>query len=163
MTASPGRPDFNDASWKTAPPALGAWALWNGSTNPDGFVGQMWMRTTVTLTPEQAAKPGAVLDLGVGQRGGRDLGQWQGSWARRPSPIARSIRFAPGVLKAGVNVITTNIFCSWRNCGIRGAADTRAHPLRRRHERAAVESVEISGSVATISSARSCRGDRCTA
>ena len=30
------------------------------------------------------------------------------------------------MLKAGVNVIATNIFCSWRNCGIRGAAENRA-------------------------------------
>ena len=56
-------PEYDDSSWRTAPPALGAWALWNG-TSPDGFVGQMWMRTTVTLTAEQAAKSGAVLDLG---------------------------------------------------------------------------------------------------
>ena len=32
----------------------------------------------------------------------------------------------PGVLKEGVNVIATNIFCSWRNCGIRGPAENRA-------------------------------------
>jgi Carbohydrate esterase, sialic acid-specific acetylesterase len=56
-----GRPwmaDYDDTPWRTAPPALGPWALWTG-INPDGFIGQMWMRTTVTLTPEQAAKAGA--------------------------------------------------------------------------------------------------------
>jgi len=120
----PWMPDYNDASWKTAPPGLGAWAVWNG-TSQDGFVGQMWMRTTVTLTDEQVAKPGAVLDLGsVNEEdetwvNGKDVGA--SSFASRTQHQIRA-----GVLKPGVNVIATNIFCSWRNCGIRGPADSRA-------------------------------------
>jgi len=120
----PWIPDYNDASWRTAPPALGAWAMWNG-TSPDGFVGQMWMRTTVTLSAEQAAKPGAVLDLGsVNEEdetwiNGKDVGG--SSFANRTQHQVR-----PGVLKEGINVIATNIFCSWRNCGIRGPAENRA-------------------------------------
>jgi len=120
----PWTADYDDAPWKTAPPALGAWASWNGSS-PDGFVGQMWMRTTVSLTADQAAKPGAVLDLGsVNEEdetwvNGRDVGA--SSFANRTQHQIRT-----GILKAGINVIATNIFCSWRNCGIRGAADTRA-------------------------------------
>src|SRR5678815_3744009 len=96
----------------------------NGSS-PDGFVGQMWMRTTVTLTAEQAAKSGAVLDLGAVNEedetwiNGKDVGA--SSFANRTQHAIR-----PGVLKEGVNVITTNIFCSWRNCGIRGPAENRA-------------------------------------
>src|SRR6185437_7299704 len=68
-TARPGDgrpwlPSFDDASWKTAPAALGPWALWSG-TDPDaGFIGQVWMRTTVTLTAIQAARDDASLDLG---------------------------------------------------------------------------------------------------
>jgi sialate O-acetylesterase len=120
----PWMPDYSDTSWKTAPAALGAWAMWNG-TSPDGFVGQMWLRTTVTLTAEQAAKPGAVLDLGgVNEEdetwiNGKDVGG--SSFANRTQHAIR-----PGVLKDGVNVIATNIFCSWRNCGIRGPAENRA-------------------------------------
>ena len=120
----PWMPDYDDASWRTAPSVLGAWATWNG-TSPDGFVGQMWIRTTVTLTAEQAAKPGAVLDLGsVNEEdetwiNGRDLGG--SSFASRTQHEVR-----PGVLKEGTNVIATNIFCSWRNCGIRGPAENRA-------------------------------------
>jgi sialate O-acetylesterase len=115
---------YDDSAWKTAPSALGAWAMWNG-TDPDGFVGQMWLRTTVTLTADQAAKSGAILDLGsVNEEdetwvNGKDAGA--SSFANRTQHQIR-----PGVLKAGINVIATNIFCSWRNCGIRGAADTRA-------------------------------------
>jgi len=120
----PWMPDYDDTSWKTAPPALGPWALWNG-TSPDGFVGQMWMRTTVTLTAEQAAKPGAALDLGAVNEedetwiNGKDVGA--SSFANRTQHAIRS-----GILKEGVNVIATNIFCSWRNCGIRGPAENRA-------------------------------------
>lgn len=120
----PWAAEYNDSSWKTAPAGLGAWALWNG-TSPDGFVGQMWLRTTVSLSTDQAAKPGAVLDLGsVNEEdetwiNGKDVGA--SSFANRTQHPIR-----PGVLKAGSNVIATNIFCSWRNCGIRGAADTRA-------------------------------------
>jgi sialate O-acetylesterase len=120
----PWMPEYNDSNWRTAPTALGAWAMWNG-TSPDGFVGQMWMRTTVTLTAEQAAKPGAVLDLGsVNEEdetwiNGLDVGA--SSFANRTQHPVRA-----GVLKQGVNVIATNIFCSWRNCGIRGPAENRA-------------------------------------
>ena len=120
----PWMPDYADTSWKTAPPGLGPWALWNG-TSPDGFVGQMWLRTTVSLTAEQAAKRGAVLDLGAVNEedetwiSGKDLGA--SSFSNRTQHAIR-----PGVLKEGVNVIATNIFCSWRNCGIRGPAENRA-------------------------------------
>lgn len=120
----PWMPEYDDTSWRTAPPALGAWALWTG-TNPDGFIGQMWMRTTVTLTPEQAAKRGAVVDLGsINQEDETWLnGEYLGA-----SSFGNRTRYAiePGVLKAGVNVIATNIYCGWRDCGLRGPADNRA-------------------------------------
>ena len=120
----PWMPSTTTRRGRTAPPALGAWALWNG-TNPDGFIGQMWMRTTVTLTAEQAAKAGAVLDLGsVNQEdetwvNGKYVGA--SSFANRTQYPIES-----GVLKAGVNVIATNIYCGWRDCGIRGPAENRA-------------------------------------
>ncbi|MEO8482461.1 MAG: sialate O-acetylesterase, partial [Acidobacteriota bacterium] len=122
-----GRPwlsDYNDESWTIAPPALGAWALWH-DTNPDGFIGHLWMRTTVALTADQAAKAGASLDLGsVNQEdetwiNGRYLGA--SSFANRTRyPIPSD------ALKAGVNVVTTNVYCGWRDCGVRGAAENRA-------------------------------------
>lgn len=120
----PWIPDYNDTAWKTAPPALGAWALWNG-TNPDGFIGQMWMRTTVMLTAEQAAKTGAVLDLGsVNQE---DETWTNGTYLGASSFAHRTLYPIPaGVLKAGINVATTNIYCGWRDCGMRGPAESRA-------------------------------------
>jgi sialate O-acetylesterase len=120
----PWMPDYDNTSWKTAPPSLGAWALWNG-TNPDGFIGQMWMRTTVTLTPEQAVKAGAVVDLG-------SVNQEDETWVNGSyvgaSSFANRTRYAiePGGLKAGLNVIVTNVYCGWRDCGLRGPADNRA-------------------------------------
>ena len=104
---------------------LGAWASWNGSS-PDGFVGQMWMRTTVTFDRRTSGEVGRDgLDLGsVNEEdetwaNGKDVGA--SSFANRTQHQIRT-----GLLKAGVNVIATNIFCSWRNCGIRGAAENRA-------------------------------------
>ena len=73
----------------------------------------------------QAAKSGATLDLGsVNEEdetwvNGKDVGA--SSFANRTQHQIRT-----GLLKAGVNVIATNIFCSWRNCGIRGVAENRA-------------------------------------
>jgi sialate O-acetylesterase len=122
-----GRPwtaEYDDRAWANAPPALGAWALWTG-TNPDGFIGQMWMRTTVTLTPEQAAKPGATLDLGsVNQE---DETWLNGGYLGASSFSSRTrYAIAPGALKAGANVVATNVYCGWRDCGLRGPAESRA-------------------------------------
>jgi sialate O-acetylesterase len=120
----PWMPDYDGTSWKTAPPALGPWALWTGA-NPDGFIGQMWMRTTVTLTPEQAAKPGAIVDLG-------SVNQEDETWVNGAhvgaSSFANRTRYAieSGVLRAGVNVIAMNVYCGWRDCGLRGPAENRA-------------------------------------
>ena len=123
-----GRPwlaEFDDRAWKTAPSALGAWALWNGSTNPDGFVGQMWMRTTVTLTAAQAASANATLDLGSVNQ---EDETWLNGTYLGASSFARRTQYAiePGVLKAGANVVVTNVYCGWRDCGIRGEAADRA-------------------------------------
>jgi len=125
--ATDGRPwtvEYDDRSWKTAPAALGAWALWSG-TNPDGFIGQMWMRTTVTLTPEQAATNGATLDLGSVNQ---EDETWLNGTYLGASSFGNRTRYAiqPGRLKAGVNVIATNIYCGWRDCGLRGPAENRA-------------------------------------
>jgi sialate O-acetylesterase len=120
----PWLPAYDDSPWKIAPAALGAWALWNG-TNPDGFIGQVWLRTTVTLTAAQAANADASLDLGsVNQE---DETWLNGSYLGASS-FARRTRYAiaPGLLKAGVNVIVTNVYCGWRDCGMRGAAEDRA-------------------------------------
>lgn len=123
----PWRPPYSAAKWETAPPPLGPWALWTGSS-PDGFVGQMWLRTSVTLTAAQAKQP-AILDLG-------SINEEDQSWINGKgvggTAGARQARheIPAGVLRAGENLIVTNIFCSWRNCGLNGPPETRAIRLK---------------------------------
>jgi len=124
---NPWEPSYPVTDWKTAPAGLGAWASWTGSS-PDGFVGQMWLRTSVELTAAQAAQP-ATLDLGAVNEedqswiNGRGVGGT--SWSRQ------ALHEIPaGVLHAGTNTIVTNIFCSWRNCGMSGPPETRAIRLK---------------------------------
>ena len=120
--APPWEANFDDSAWPTVPNTGTAWALWKGNTNPDGFIGQMWMRTTVTLSAAQAAAAQtapANLDLGsVNEEdetwiNGKDVGGT--SFSNKAEHVVPA-----GVLKEGVNVIVSNIFCSWRNCGFRG-------------------------------------------
>jgi len=121
----PGTPPwdagFDDSAWQVAPDAGKAWALWHGD-NPDGFIGQMWMRTTITLTAAQAAQNQTMpanLDLGAVNEedetwiNGKDVGGT--SFSNKAEHVV-----AAGILKEGQNVIISNIFCSWRNCGFRG-------------------------------------------
>lgn len=124
---NPWEPAYRVTDWKTAPAALGPWAQWTGSS-PDGFVGQMWLRTSVDLTAAQAAQP-ASLDLGAVNEEDQSWVNGKGvggtSWSRQ------ALHDIPaGVLHAGTNVIVTNIFCSWRNCGMSGPAGTRAIRLK---------------------------------
>ncbi len=122
----PGEPwsvSYPANDWAVAPPTLGAWARWTG-TSPDGFVGQMWLRTTVSLTAAQAAQP-AMLDLGAVNEEDESWVNGQGVGGTSWSQHARH-DIPAGVLHAGDNVIVTNIFCSWRNCGMSGPAENRA-------------------------------------
>src|SRR4029453_17080789 len=66
-----------------------------------------------------------VLDLG-------SVNQEDESWVNGKyvgaSSFANRTRYPieSGILKAGVNVVTTNIYCGWRDCGMRGPAENRA-------------------------------------
>jgi len=83
------------------------------------------MRTTVTLTPEQAVKAGAVVELGSVNQ---EDETWVNGAYEGASSFANRTRYAiePDGLKAGLNVIVTNVYCGWRDCGLRGPADNRA-------------------------------------
>jgi len=119
----PWSPQFDASAWKTAPATLGPWAFWTGKS-PDGFVGQMWLRSEVTLTAAQAAQP-ATLDLGMVTEEDESWVNGHGVGGTSGLPQARHT-IPAGVLHAGTNVIVTNIFCSWRNCGLVGPAEARA-------------------------------------
>jgi len=126
-----GEPWKEDTSaWPVAPEPLSGWGDWPGLTLPEGsaesgvgFVGQLWLSTHVTLTAAQAAQP-ATLELG---RANEEEKSWVngvgiGGTSQQPNAIHALPR---GLLKAGDNSITLNIFCSWRNCGLTGPASTR--------------------------------------
>lgn len=94
------RPDFDDRNWKTMP----AERFWEANPGLEGFDGTIWLRATIVLTAKQA-KQGAVLTLGpvddldITFVNGRQVGTTQG-WDR-----PRAYKIAPGVLKAGPNVV----------------------------------------------------------
>jgi sialate O-acetylesterase len=94
------RPDFDDRDWKTMP----AEKFWEANPGLETFDGTVWLRATIVLTAKQA-KQGATLALGpvddmdITFVNGREVGTTQG-WDK-----PRAYRIAPGVLKAGPNVI----------------------------------------------------------
>jgi sialate O-acetylesterase len=119
------------AAWPLAPAELGAWGTWPGLSLPDGtaepgvgFVGQMWLATHVTLTAAQAAK-GATLDLGRATEEEKSWVNGQGVGGSSIAPDALH-KLPPGLLHEGDNSIITNIFCSWKNCGLSGPSASRA-------------------------------------
>jgi sialate O-acetylesterase len=119
------------SSWPLAPAGLGAWVNWPGLGLPEGsaepgvgFVGQMWLATHVRLTAAQAAQA-ATLDLGRANEEEKSWVNGQGVGGSSQLPDARH-DLPRGLLHAGDNSITLNIFCSWKNCGLSGPASTRA-------------------------------------
>lgn len=129
---SPSSPWKEDtASWTPAPAGLGPWGDWPGLSSPPdsaepgvGFVGQMWFSAHANLTAAQAAEP-ATLDLGK-------VTEEEKSWVNGVGTGGSSIApdalhpLPAGLLHAGDNSVTLNIFCSWKNCGLNGPDSTRA-------------------------------------
>lgn len=113
---------FDASKWSLAPPALGAWALWNG-TVPDGHLGHMWFRTSVHLGAAQA-RQAAVLDLGYVRS--EDQTWVNGKAVGATAGAPRTIYDIPaGVLREGDNIVVSNVFCGWRDCGLGGAPQDR--------------------------------------
>jgi sialate O-acetylesterase len=100
QAAAWSRPDFDDRDWKTMP----AEKLWETNPGLESFDGTIWLRATIVLTAKQA-KQGAVLalgpvdDLDITFVNGRQVGSTQG-WDK-----PRAYKIAPGVLKAGPNLV----------------------------------------------------------
>lgn len=117
----PWAPGAVDESWRVVP-SIGRWDDWPeaGLAN---FVGTVWMRTTVSLTPEQARAP-AVLTLGgvdeVDQTWVNGVGVGATSDGERRYPIA------PGVLHAGDNDIVVAVMNTYKAGGLVGPAERQA-------------------------------------
>jgi sialate O-acetylesterase len=126
-----GEPWKEDTSaWLVAPMPLRAWGDWPGLSLPEGsaesgvgFVGQLWLSTHVTLTAAQAAQ-GATLEFGRVNEEEKSWVNGRGIGGTSQQPNAVHI-LPKGLLKAGDNSITLNVFCSWRNCGLTGPENTR--------------------------------------
>ncbi|CAN5162945.1 sialate O-acetylesterase [soil metagenome] len=104
QAASWASPDLDDSAWATMP----AEKFWEVNPGLETFDGTIWLRATITLTAKQAAqgaKAGATLALGPVDDidttfiNGQQVGAQQG-W-----DAPRNYRIAPGVLKAGANLI----------------------------------------------------------
>ena len=94
------RPNLDDSAWATMP----AEQFWETNKGLETFDGTIWLRATITLTEKQA-RQGAILalgpidDLDTTFVNGQEVGSQQG-W-----DLPRNYKIAPGVLKAGANVI----------------------------------------------------------
>lgn len=110
------------AGWKPAPLTLGAWQHW-GVPDLAHFNGMVWFRTTVTLTPAQAAQ-GATLRLLANETDQTFVnGHWVGSTF---GGSQRAYRVPKGVLRAGTNLIAVNVLDTFEEGGVQGAPSTRA-------------------------------------
>ncbi|KQY31062.1 9-O-acetylesterase [Caulobacter sp. Root487D2Y] len=100
QAAAWSRPDFDDRDWKT----MRAEQFWETNPGLETFDGTIWLRASITLTEKQA-RQGATLSLGPIDDldttfvNGREIGSSQG-W-----DTPRAYRIAPGVLRAGPNLI----------------------------------------------------------
>lgn len=116
---------LREPGWKPAPLARGAWQHW-GIASLANFTGMLWYRTTVTLTPAQAAQA-AVLKLFANETDQTFVnGHWVGSTfggSQRAYPVPR------GVLRAGTNLIAVNVLDTFEEGGVQGADSTRVLQL----------------------------------
>ncbi len=111
------KPDLDDRAWKTMPMEQ----FWESNPGLETFDGAIWLRSEIILTKAQAAQ-GATLALGPVDDmdttfvNGRPAGATQG-WN-----TPRNYRLAPGVLKAGRNVIAVRAIDSGGGGGTWGKA-----------------------------------------
>jgi sialate O-acetylesterase len=111
------KPDLDDKAWKTMPMEQ----FWESNPGLETFDGTIWLRTEITLSKAQAAQ-GATLALGPVDDmdttfvNGREVGAMQ-SWNG-----PRNYKIAPGVLKAGRNLIAVRAVDSGGGGGAWGKA-----------------------------------------
>jgi sialate O-acetylesterase len=127
--------------WRKAPAELGPWEEW-GDARLASYNGMVWYRTTISLTPAQAAQSG-TLSLGqvdeVDQTwvNGRPIGSTAAasvSDEERAAPVIstgsdRTYRLPRGTLVAGENLIVVNVLDTYATGGLRGPARARSLQL----------------------------------
>ena len=108
-------------AWQPVP-AIAPWGSWEGSPLAGKGVGNVLLRRTITLTPEQAAAGGTlgigvIDDLDTTWVNGRAIGITHG-WSKE-----REYRVPPGYLKAGGNEVLVLASNSWGAGGFQSAPD----------------------------------------
>jgi len=109
--------ELDDSAWLTMP----AEQFWETTKGLETFDGTIWLRATITLTAAQAAQGatlalGPIDDLDTTFVNGRQVGAQEG-W-----DAPRNYRIAPGVLKAGPNLIAVRAVDSGGGGGAWGPA-----------------------------------------
>jgi sialate O-acetylesterase len=125
--ASGGEEPWRDPdalSWQPVP-AIAPWPSWAGTPLATDTTGNVWLRRTIELTPEQAAA-GGTLALGV-------LDDLDATWVNgRPVGIThgwdheREYRVPPDYLRAGANDVVVAVSNSWGAGGFTSTADKLA-------------------------------------
>ena len=111
-------------SWQPVP-SISPWPGWTGTPLATKSTGNVWLRRTVTLTPEQAAAGGTLAlgvldDLDSTWVNGRPVGITHGWDNEREYPVPASY------LKAGANEIVVAVNNSWAAGGFTSTADRLA-------------------------------------
>jgi sialate O-acetylesterase len=116
------------SNWPEAPQSLGYWSEW-GVPALAHFSGNMWYRTSVTLTTAQAAQEA---QLALGGMNSEDQawvdGRFVGATFGYNTP--RIYALPVGALRAGTNDILVNVNCGWRGCGMIGPAASQMLRLK---------------------------------
>lgn len=123
-TGNPGpwSEGFDDSEWPEAPSSMGNWQLWRGA-GLESFTGMLWYRKQFELTAEQAAAAevlqlGAADELDITWLNGQAVGTAFG-WGD-----VRRYDVPAGVLRAGINQITVNVYNSWGAGGLNGPPES---------------------------------------
>jgi sialate O-acetylesterase len=106
-------------------PSISAWPGWTGTRLASDTIGNVWLRHTLTLTPEQAANGGTLAigvidDMDTTWINGRIVGNTFGWSQERVYPIP------PGYLHAGANEIVFAASNSYGPGGFQSTADKLA-------------------------------------
>jgi sialate O-acetylesterase len=128
VPTAPGRepwsPSLDVQAWPTAP-ALGFWDDW-GVPALVLRTGMVWYRTTVDLTPAQAAHGTA---LAIGQPDEIAAAWLNGVFVGDGSSGNQTYKLPAGTLHAGTNVIAVNIVNTYKKGGLIGPASAQGIAL----------------------------------
>jgi sialate O-acetylesterase len=121
--ADPWASALGTEGFVVAPTGLGRWDDWSSTALP-GFTGQVWYRTTVTVTPEQAGEP-ATLSLGAINEEDMTFVDGHAVGTTFGYGSDRRYALAPNTLHAGENSIAVSVLCTYRGCGMFGSPQKR--------------------------------------